>query len=89
MSAQVPPLSLGLVRWGWKAPSLTCPRLWASIYINVVDIAEPWLSAAADIQELQESHGLFETRVEEWVNRSGSLPLVIYYMGVDYLYNPL
>lgn len=73
-----PPLSLTMVCRSWRNLSISCPRLWTSICVNTARHTDPM---ADDFQQAQREYAQLEAGVEQWLNRSKSLPLKIQYEG--------
>lgn len=70
------PLKLTLICRAWRDSSITCPWLWASISINTIDYVDP---IPGDYEQARREYAHLEAGVEQWLSRSGSLPLTIRY----------
>ncbi|KAF9462302.1 hypothetical protein BDZ94DRAFT_1261564 [Collybia nuda] len=71
MSCHEPPLLLGRVCSRWRSVALSTPRLWSGIHIVIGSI--PSQEGLESVDQIPDVHAA----VEEWLGRSGGLPLSI------------
>ena len=80
MSSHEAPLLLGRICSSWRSISQSAPRLWTTIHVPVprTDLY-PWqtISKAEYIVALKRMIRLRTAALQEWLNRSGSLPVDI------------
>ncbi|KAK7016745.1 hypothetical protein VNI00_018850 [Paramarasmius palmivorus] len=71
------PLILGSVCQKWRATAVGTARLWENIYINIP--GRPWGGdASSELFELyEEQMRRKENRLNGWLDRSGSVPLIV------------
>ena len=80
MSSHEAPLLLGRICSSWRSISLSAPRLWTTIHVPVPRTDRyPWevISKAEYIVALKRMIRLRTVALQEWLNRSGSLPVDI------------
>lgn len=78
------PLKLGLVCHEWRHISTTCPGLWTSISINLTEVTRPWIwGRRTDTEEFRTLQAKIEVGVEQWLSKSGRLPLTIRFEELD------
>ena len=83
MSSHEAPLLLGRICSSWRSTSLSAPQLWTTIHVTVPDPADMHLKQEITMH-IVSPKGMVRLRtaaLQDWLNRSGSLPLDISQCG--------